>query len=63
MPDASKNEKNHFKSKRQALVYVMSLMKTIIVDVNEIATLEALLAKLNQHESRAYILSNSALFR
>ena len=48
---------------QQALVYVTSLMKTIIVDVNEVTTFEALLANLNQHESREYSAANSALFR
>lgn len=51
------------KKKQRALVYVTSLMKTIIVDVSEVATFEALLANLKQHESREYISSNSALFR
>ena len=63
VPVARKNETSYLKRKQQALVYVTSLMKTIIVDVSEVATFEALLANLNQYESREYISSNSALFR
>ena len=63
VPGTLKNETSCLKRKQQALVYVTSLTKTIIVDVNEVTTFEALLANLSKHERREYSSANSALLR